>query len=177
MSIPMNQQADDLEALNNLYVIQSLLQGMNLNIQLIERGAIGKIIPVSNANLFQIAAQEYGDATQWTTIANANGLSDPMIETTITADVDGNTITFNGIPASPQTISFGIQGVLYTYNVAVNDTLDSIARNIALLVRNSTSEGNIVTFFPGALVTPVEIQRVVNLVIPQQTGLPSGGIL
>lgn len=36
-------------------------------------------IMVSGGNLFQIAAQYLGDATQWNRIAALNGLSDPMI--------------------------------------------------------------------------------------------------
>lgn len=33
---------------------------------------------VTNPNLFSMAAQYYGDATQWQVIGNANGLTDPM---------------------------------------------------------------------------------------------------
>jgi L-ascorbate metabolism protein UlaG (beta-lactamase superfamily) len=36
-------------------------------------------IQVNGGNLFQIAAQYLGDATQWIRIAQLNGLSDPMI--------------------------------------------------------------------------------------------------
>lgn len=36
-------------------------------------------IQVPGGNLFQIAAQYLGDATQWNRIAEANGLTDPMI--------------------------------------------------------------------------------------------------
>lgn len=35
-------------------------------------------VNVTNPNLFSLAAQYYGDATQWQAIANANGLSDPL---------------------------------------------------------------------------------------------------
>jgi hypothetical protein len=34
---------------------------------------------VSGGNLFQVAAQYLGDATQWNRIASLNGLNDPMI--------------------------------------------------------------------------------------------------
>lgn len=33
----------------------------------------------TTANLFAIAAQQYGDATAWLQIARANGLSDPFL--------------------------------------------------------------------------------------------------
>lgn len=36
-------------------------------------------ITVAGGNLFQVAASELGDATQWLRIAQLNGLSDPML--------------------------------------------------------------------------------------------------
>jgi nucleoid-associated protein YgaU len=41
-------------------------------------------IQVAGGNLFQIAAQYLGDATQWNRIAALNGLYDPMITGTVT---------------------------------------------------------------------------------------------
>lgn len=38
-----------------------------------------KTIIVAGGNLFQIAAAELDDATQWIRIAQLNGLSDPML--------------------------------------------------------------------------------------------------
>jgi hypothetical protein len=38
-----------------------------------------RTITVTGSNLFQVAAQQLGDATQWIRIAQANGLSDPML--------------------------------------------------------------------------------------------------
>jgi len=34
---------------------------------------------VAGGNLFRIAAEQLGDATQWIRIAQLNGLSDPML--------------------------------------------------------------------------------------------------
>jgi nucleoid-associated protein YgaU len=42
------------------------------------------VITVSGGNLFQLAAQYYGDATQWNRIAAANGLWDFIIVGTVT---------------------------------------------------------------------------------------------
>jgi nucleoid-associated protein YgaU len=39
----------------------------------------GQVITVAGGNLFQLAAQYLKDATQWIRIAQANGLSDPVI--------------------------------------------------------------------------------------------------
>lgn len=36
-------------------------------------------LQVNGGNLFQIAAQYLGDATQWIRIAQLNGMSDPML--------------------------------------------------------------------------------------------------
>jgi hypothetical protein len=38
-----------------------------------------KVVTVAGGNLYQIAAQEYGDPTAWTGIARANGLRDPVL--------------------------------------------------------------------------------------------------
>ncbi len=36
-------------------------------------------LTVAGGNLFSIAAAEYGDPSAWTTLAQANGLSDPFV--------------------------------------------------------------------------------------------------
>jgi hypothetical protein len=180
MSETINLQADDLYSLNNLYVMQTILQNMNKNIQLIEAGTIGKVLTVTNANLYRIAAEEYGDATQWTVIANANGLTDPMIEATLTLTLgsdNSNQMTITGIPASPQNITFSISGIGYQYQVTPIDTLNSIASNIASMVSGATSSLNVITFDTGTVVLDISVMRIINLVIPQQSGIPSGGIL
>jgi hypothetical protein len=38
-----------------------------------------KAVIVAGGNLFQIAATELGDATQWIRIAQLNNISDPML--------------------------------------------------------------------------------------------------
>ena len=38
-----------------------------------------KVITVAGDNLFRIAAEQLGDATQWIRIAQLNNLSDPML--------------------------------------------------------------------------------------------------
>ena len=46
-----------------------------------------RTITVNGGNLFQLAAQLLGDATQWVRIAQANGLSDPMLTELTTLNV------------------------------------------------------------------------------------------
>ncbi len=43
-----------------------------------------RTITVAGGNLFRIAAEELGDATQWIRIARLNGLSDPMLTGVVT---------------------------------------------------------------------------------------------
>lgn len=42
------------------------------------------VLIVAGGNLFQIAAAQLGDATQWIRIAQLNGLTDPMLIGVIT---------------------------------------------------------------------------------------------
>lgn len=43
-----------------------------------------RTITVAGGNLFRVAAEELGDATQWLRIAQVNGLSDPMLSGLLT---------------------------------------------------------------------------------------------
>jgi nucleoid-associated protein YgaU len=43
-----------------------------------------RTIIVAGGNLFQIAAAQLGDATQWVRIAQLNALSDPMLSGIVT---------------------------------------------------------------------------------------------
>ena len=45
---------------------------------------IYKAVQMAGGNLFALAAQELGDATQWNRIAALNGLYDPMITGLVT---------------------------------------------------------------------------------------------
>lgn len=77
--ISNNQLATNMEEIGNLLLLQSILTNLGTNISLINEGNQGQTITVNNANLYQLAAQYYSDATQWTTIAEANGLDDPLV--------------------------------------------------------------------------------------------------
>lgn len=43
-------------------------------------GASETVLNVAGGNLFAIAAEQYGDATEWTTLAKANGLTSPFLD-------------------------------------------------------------------------------------------------
>ncbi len=53
-------------------------------------------ITVAGGNLFQIAAKQLGDATQWIRIAQLNNLSDPMLSGTITLLLPSRNSAFGG---------------------------------------------------------------------------------
>ncbi len=183
MSEAMNVQAENLEKLNNLYVMQSLLINMETNIYLIEQGSAGEVIQVSNANLFQLAAKYYGDATKWTAIAEANGLTDPVVQPTLTASLDPNfsSILIIGGFVSPYqsivvTITTETYGqITYTYNVLITDTLTSIAQNIANLIPGATATENQINL-PAYSAIQFQVLLFLNLIIPQSAP-NQGGIL
>ncbi len=59
-----------------------------------------RVITVAGGNLFRIAAQQLGDATQWLRIAQLNGLSDPMLAGVVTLSLpDRNPNAGGGIAA------------------------------------------------------------------------------
>jgi hypothetical protein len=186
MSEAMDVQAQELEKLNNLLLMQSLLTNMETNIYLIEQGSVGKTITVSNANLFQLAAQYYGDATKWTAIAQANGLSDPMIEATINlriASLNVQNIIFSGFVAPQQTISITFKELellgeplkTYEYSVSPSDTLFTVTAAMSRLIQNSSYNENILTL-PSYSNLSFKVSRFFNLIIPQ-TAQDTGGIL
>ena len=59
---------------------------------------MSKYITVTSGNLFQIAAEYLGDATQWIRIAQLNGINDPFIRTLIILN----------LPTMDQTMGGGI---------------------------------------------------------------------
>ena len=64
-----------LTALSQLGDIAARVQA---NLALVANPAGNKQITTGGGNLYQLATQTYGDATRWTDIAQASGLSDPM---------------------------------------------------------------------------------------------------
>ena len=83
---------------SNCFALQSVCGRMAQNVSSI--GTNANSVTQGGGNLFSLAANYYGDATKWDTIANANGLSDPQLSGI-------NTIV---IPANPGNGSTG--GVL-----------------------------------------------------------------
>lgn len=91
-------QAAAFTTLPQLYGLQSLLGRMNGNLGSVAGTSSSRT--VAGGNLQRIAADVYGDASAWTGIAKANGLSDPQV--TGVADLR--------IPAVPD-LTGGVLGV------------------------------------------------------------------
>lgn len=80
-----------------LYQLQSVVGRIGSNVGNV--GAPGRQVVTAGGNLYQMAANSYGDASEWTGIARANGLVDPQL-------VGINTVK---VPALPE----GARGVFY----------------------------------------------------------------
>ena len=58
-------------------------------------------LTTAGGNLYQIAAAELGDATQWIRIAQLNNLSDPILQGVITLQIPNRDPTLGGgLPVS-----------------------------------------------------------------------------
>lgn len=76
----LNAQQQDSFSYWQLYLIQNYLNRLAANLKLINAPPNAQTVTITNGNLFALAAQFYGDATQWPLIAKANGLIDPVVE-------------------------------------------------------------------------------------------------
>lgn len=61
-----------------LYDLQAIMGRVSVNLNAV--GLSGSEFVTAGGDLFKIATQAYGDATEWATIAAANGLTDPVLE-------------------------------------------------------------------------------------------------
>lgn len=73
----LSQQVSSFGQLSPLYGLQDTLGRMNANLGSVAGNT--RTQTVAGGNLYDIAANAYGDASGWTGIAKANGLSDPLV--------------------------------------------------------------------------------------------------
>ena len=81
-----------------LYHLQDVLGRINKNIHTGQTADGVRAVTLSGGNLYQVASEQYGDASKWTSIAAANELTDPQLSGI-------QTLT---IPFSPQ-VNYGHQ--------------------------------------------------------------------
>jgi nucleoid-associated protein YgaU len=92
MTDPNTESAEILERAN-LYRMKAILETMLVTVEQTKGTANAPTLTVNNDNLYRLAAIYYGDASQWTIIADANNLIDPEIygtKTLIIPTWDGN---------------------------------------------------------------------------------------
>lgn len=84
-ALPMAGQVASLVAqcnaavqLPSLYELSAVTTRMQANLALVANPVSNNQVVTGGGNLYQLAAQTYGDATRWTDIAQASGISDPM---------------------------------------------------------------------------------------------------
>lgn len=94
MAMTFSTQLSAVQQLASLSNLSGLLGRMTRNLS--SAGSSDNTVTVAGGNLFAIAATRYGDAKDWTAIAQANGLADPFISGTqdliipaVPDDVDG----------------------------------------------------------------------------------------
>jgi hypothetical protein len=78
-TVPLNTLAADMLTYSQLYQLRAVLTRIQTNLTLTNKTPNSQVIMIATGNLFQLAAQYYGDATQWALIANANNIVDPFI--------------------------------------------------------------------------------------------------
>jgi hypothetical protein len=85
-TLPMAGQVNALVAQCNaaaqlpmLYELKAVAVRMQSNLALVADPAGNNQFVAGGGNLYQLAAQTYGDATRWSDIAQASGINDPMM--------------------------------------------------------------------------------------------------
>lgn len=88
-------QAANLQQLPMLYQLDSVMGRMSGNLNAIN--STGGSLTVAGGNLMKVAQQLYGDATDWTTVAQANNLQDPVVSGVNTLTVPKKAVSNGGI--------------------------------------------------------------------------------
>ncbi|MGK3131162.1 hypothetical protein ACCW76_18380 [Pantoea sp. C8B4] len=73
------RQSDHTTRIPALYQLQDVLGRLNKNITTGQSANGVRAVTLSGGNLYQISSEQYGDASLWTSIADANDLADPQL--------------------------------------------------------------------------------------------------
>jgi nucleoid-associated protein YgaU len=82
----------------NLLLLQAVLGRLLANLDQVSSSP--NTVTTAGGNLFQIAQDEYGDATDWTAIAQANDLTDPFVQGIETLVIPPTPVSNGGILSS-----------------------------------------------------------------------------
>jgi hypothetical protein len=72
-------QADGLTSLTALYNLHNTLTRTEKNVSAGQAADGLRTVTITGGTLYQVASQQYGDPTLWTSIASANNLTDPQL--------------------------------------------------------------------------------------------------
>ncbi|WP_315315586.1 hypothetical protein [Pantoea vagans] len=72
-------QSDHATRIPALYNLQFVLGRLNKNVNSGQAANGVRAVTLSGGNLYQVASEQYGDASLWTSIAEANDLADPQL--------------------------------------------------------------------------------------------------
>jgi hypothetical protein len=93
----LTEQAVAAQSYSTLYELENVTGRMGANLTAL--GAGGAKVVAGGGDLFRLAASAYGDATDWTAIAKANGLTDPVITGVQTILVPPSPVSAGGVLA------------------------------------------------------------------------------
>jgi len=91
----LSNQVNSTLAAGKLAQMNAVLGRMGANLGQINSSV--KKVTVAGGNLYDLAAKNYGKATGWTTIASANGVTDPEVTDVKTLNIPKNTNDTDGI--------------------------------------------------------------------------------
>ncbi|MCG7388746.1 hypothetical protein [Pantoea sp. ACRSB] len=83
-------QADQSTRIPALYSLQNVLGRLNKNVSSGQTADGVRTVTLSGGNLYQVASDQYGDASLWSSIASVNGLSDPQLSGINTLTIPSN---------------------------------------------------------------------------------------
>ena len=73
------KQADGMTRIPALYNLSNVLGRVDKNVRTGQTANGVKTVTLSGGNLYQVASDQYGDATQWESLATVNGIDDPQL--------------------------------------------------------------------------------------------------
>lgn len=83
-------QADQTTRILALYSLQNVLGRLNKNVNSGQTADGVRTVTQSGGNLYQVASDQYGDASLWSSIASANDLTDPQLSGINTLTIPSN---------------------------------------------------------------------------------------
>ncbi|NRH24657.1 hypothetical protein A8L51_12780 [Pantoea stewartii] len=72
-------QSEHVTQIPALYRLQEVLGRLNKNVSAGQMSGGIRAVTLSGGNLYQVASEQYGDASQWISIAEVNHLTDPQL--------------------------------------------------------------------------------------------------